>query len=78
MFTAFAALRVARRGRQPVRHGVLVGALAAATGLVPGWPPDLRDAALFAAVIGAGWIGGFIGQHAKSLGLESSGGTGAA
>jgi hypothetical protein len=35
VFTAFVALRVARRGRQPVRHGVLVGAIAATTGLVP-------------------------------------------
>lgn len=72
LFTAVGALWVARRVTDPVRHGVLVGAIAATAGLLPAWPLDLRDAALFAVVVGAGWVGGFIGRRAKSPGSISA------
>ena len=75
VFTALAALWVARRVTEPVRHGVLVGAIAATAGLLPAWPPDLRDAAIFGAVVGAGWVGGFVGRRAKSLVSGSSAGS---
>ena len=78
LFTAAGALWVARRVIDPVRHGVLVGAIAATAGLLLAWPPDLRDAALFAVVVGAGWVGGFVGRRAKGLGSGSSAGSGAA
>ncbi|PYQ10088.1 MAG: hypothetical protein DMH00_11840 [Acidobacteria bacterium] len=72
VFTAFGAFWVARRVRDPIHHGVLVGAIAATAGLLPAWPPVLRDAAIFGAVFGAGWVGGFVGRRAKSLVSESS------
>lgn len=77
LFTAGAAWWVARRVTDPVRHGVLVGAIAATAGLLPAWPPDLQDAALFIAVVGAGWAGGFVGRRAKGLGSRSSARSGA-
>jgi hypothetical protein len=75
VFTAVGALWVARRVTDPVRHGVLVGGIAATAGLLPAWPPDLRDAAIFGAVVGAGWVGGFVGRRAKSLDSGSSAGS---
>ena len=75
VFTAVGALWVARRVTDPVRHGVLVGAIAATAGLLPAWPPDLRDAAIFGTVVGAGWVGGFVGRRARGLGLRSSAGS---
>lgn len=63
VFTAAGAFWVARRATGPVRHGLLVGAIAATAGLLPAWPPDLRDAAIFGAVVGAGWLGGFAGRR---------------
>ena len=71
-FTAFAALWVARQSQQPIRHGVLVGAIAATTGLLTGWPPDLRDAGFFGVVMGAGWTGAVIGQYATSPRLDGA------
>ena len=78
LFTAVGALWVARRVTDPVRHGVLVGAIAATAGLLPAWPPDLRDAVIFGGVVGAGWVGGFVGRRAKSLVSGSSAGSAAA
>lgn len=66
LFTAIGAFWVARRVTEPVRHGVLVGAIAATAGLLPAWPPDVRDAVMFGAVVGAGWVGGVVGRRAKS------------
>jgi hypothetical protein len=57
LFTAAAAWWVARRVTDPIRHGVIVGLLAAIAGLVPAWPLGPRDAIVFAVVVGAGWIG---------------------
>jgi hypothetical protein len=71
VFTAVGALWVARRVTAPVRHGVLVGLIAATAGLLPAWPPDVRDATIFGAVVGAGWVGAFVGRRAKSgAGIE--------
>ena len=75
LFTAIGGFRVARRVTQPVRHGVLVGAIAATAGLLPAWPPDLRDAVMFGAVVGGGWVGGLVGRRTKSLISGSSAGT---
>lgn len=66
VFTAVGALRVARRVTDPVRHGVLVGVVAATAGLLPAWPLDVRDAAIFGAVVGSGWVGAFVGRRAQS------------
>ena len=67
VFTAVGAWWVARRVTEPVRHGVLVGLIAATAGLLPAWPPDLRDAMIFGAVVGAGWVGAFVSRHAMSV-----------
>lgn len=77
VFTAVGALWVARRVTDSVRHGVLVGAIAATAGLVPAWPPNLRDAAIFGVVVGAGCVGGFVGRRARLV-SGSSAGSGAA
>lgn len=65
--TAAGAFWVARRVTDPLRHGLFVGAIAAVAGLLPTWPPDLWDAVIFGAVVGAGWIGGFVGRRGKSV-----------
>ena len=67
LFAALAALWVARRVTDPVRHGVVVGAIAATGGLLLELPPGLWDAVIFGAVVGAGWVGGFVGRRATSL-----------
>lgn len=65
LFTAVGALWVARRVTDPVRHGVIVGAIAATAGLLLSWPPDVRDAAFFTVVTGAGWVGGLVGRTGR-------------
>jgi hypothetical protein len=67
LLTAIGAFWVARQVTKPVRHGVLVGAIAATAGLLPSWPPGLRDAVMFSAVVGAGWVGSLVGRSNKSL-----------
>lgn len=57
IFTAAAAWWVARRVSDPIRHGVVVGLLAAIAGLLPAWPLGVSDAISFAVIVGAGWIG---------------------
>jgi hypothetical protein len=54
VFTAFAALRVARWGTAARSAWRSHRSDAATIGLMTGWPPDLRDAAFFAAIMG-GW-----------------------
>jgi hypothetical protein len=76
-FTVIGAFWVARRVREPVRHGVLVGVIAATAGLVPARPPNVRDAAMFGAVVGAGWVGGVVGRRTRSLMSGSSAGSAA-
>ena len=66
--TLAVALRVARRaGNAPVLHGVLIGILAGLLGLAVtaafGGRPDLRNLLIALAVMGLGWLGGFIGGH---------------
>lgn len=77
LFTAIGAFWVARRVTEPVRHGVLVGAIAATAGLLPAWPPDVRAAVMFGAVVGAGWVGGVVGRLTKSLISGASAGSAA-
>jgi hypothetical protein len=77
LFTASGAFWVARRVIEPIRHGVLVGAIAATGGLLPAWPPGLRDAVMFIAVVGAGWVGGVVGRRAQRLISASSPGSAA-
>ncbi len=67
LFTAAAALWVARRTTQPIRHGVVVGLLAAIAGLLPAWPLDAWDLLVFAVVVGAGWIGALGAVRATKL-----------
>jgi hypothetical protein len=62
VLTGAGAWWAARRVMNPVRHGALVGAIAAAAGLLPAWPPSLRDAVISAVVLGAGCVGAFIGR----------------
>ena len=59
--TVVAAGRVARKTKTPALHGTLVGVVAAAAALLPGWPIDLRDVAVTIAVIGGGWLAGAFG-----------------
>lgn len=77
VFTAIGAIWVVRRVTEPVRHGVLVGAVAATAGLFPAWPPDLQDAVISGAVVGAGWAGGLVGRRATNPVSGSSTGGGA-
>ena len=65
LLTAIGASWAARRVTEAGRHGVLVGAIAATAGLLPAWPPDGRDAVMFGAVVGAGWVGGLVGRRSK-------------
>jgi hypothetical protein len=67
LFTAVAAWWVARRVTDPIRHGVVVGLLAAVAGLLPAWPIGVGDAIVFALVVGAGWIGARAGVRPTSV-----------
>jgi hypothetical protein len=67
LFTTAAAWWVARRVSDPIRHGVVVGLLAAIAGLLPAWPLDLWDAIIFAVIVGAGWIGARAGVRPASV-----------
>ena len=63
--TALGALLVARRTPGPVRHGALVGMIAAVAGLIPAWPLDWRDAGIFTVVVVAGLAGGVVGGQRR-------------
>ena len=66
MTTVIASGRVARRTKRPAIHGTLVGVVAALLALLPARPVDLRDLAVTAAVIGAGWLAGALGGRDES------------
>ena len=53
-----AAWAVRKVQRSPQLHGVLVGLVAAAAGLVMAFTLSLRTMAAFALTVGAGWLGG--------------------
>jgi hypothetical protein len=58
------AVRKARRSHQ--LHGVLVGLVVAATGLVMGFTISVRTITEFALTVGAGWLGGAMAtRHRK-------------
>ena len=44
-------------------YAFMLGFQARGARLLPAWPPDLWDAATFAAVVSAGWVGAFAGRR---------------
>ncbi|MGH3087145.1 MAG: hypothetical protein ACRDSJ_07490, partial [Rubrobacteraceae bacterium] len=57
-----AALWAARKAKTGAKlHGLLVGLIVAATGLIPGWPPNLIAVGASLLTLGAGWLGGWFG-----------------
>ena len=52
--------------RSPQLHGVLVGLVAAATGLAIAFTVSLRTMAAFALTVGAGWLGGALAARQRS------------
>jgi len=67
LFTVAASLWVARRVTDPIRHGIVVGVLAAIVGLLPAWPLEVWDLVVSAAVVVAGWIGALLAVRATKL-----------
>jgi len=61
--TVVAAVWASRRVKSPVLQGAVVGVTAAMAGLLPAWPPSLRAAVVFGAVLAAGTVGGLLGSR---------------
>ncbi len=55
------AVRKVQRSRK--LHGVLIGLVVAATGLLMGFTMSVRTLAEFALTVGAGWLGGAMATH---------------
>jgi hypothetical protein len=58
-----AAWAVRKAQRNPQLHGVLIGLVVAAMGLLMGFTMSVRTMAEFALTVGAGWLGGAMAAH---------------
>lgn len=63
LLTVAAGVWASRGMKSPVLQGVVVGVTAALAGLSLAWPPGLRTAVVFAAVLAAGTVGGLLGSR---------------
>jgi hypothetical protein len=72
VLTLVAGAWVARRVGAPAIHGLIVGAVAAIGGLLAAWPLGLRDGAVSAAVVAAGWLGGALAGRSARMSQEAT------